>query len=217
MRWFIMLMLAVGSVSIAGQNSAPKVGAATTQISAYRQNLLANPDAETTGGWMVELGTLDTIAYGTPEFPDSTSPGPFNRGMNFFGGGAVDKTIASQSISLTDLAQPIDAGKVRVSASGWFGGHTTQTDLAYLEVNIHDGTGAFLDQLLIGFVSATDRQNVTGLFPESGSMLLPATARSLNVRLQMERVSGPYNDGYADNLVVLLESIHTVYVPLLRR
>src|ERR1700759_4309353 len=113
---------------------APPAQAATTA------NLLKNPGAEaSTGtnlhGWTHTTGTtLAAAKYGSANgFPTQGSPGPSNRGKNFFVGGKdadFSNEVAVQTISLSKYVTKIKGGKVKLNVNGWFGGFANQNDTA---------------------------------------------------------------------------------------
>jgi sugar lactone lactonase YvrE len=194
--------------------------------SPYAHNLIANGDAEATAGtpnstafapgsWEIINGELDAMKYGAEgNFPGPGSPGPAQRGANFFGGGNQPTTIGGQTFSLAQIAGAVDAGKVTYHVSGYFGGFLAEGDTAYLEVNFQDADRIFIDQVLVGGPTPLDRQNLTGLFFASKQGTLPASTRFLQIRVHMDRVSGATNDGYADNLsLVLLGPGTQAYMP----
>jgi hypothetical protein len=53
-------------------------------------------------------------------------------------------------------------------------------------------------------VSAADRNSVTTLLARSATGAVPPTTRVIAVRIDSTRVSGSYNDGYADNVSLTL-------------
>ena len=202
----------------------------TQPASPYAHNLIANGDAEATAGapnstafapgsWEIITGELDAMKYGAAgNVPGPGSPGPTQRGANFFGGGNHPTTIGGQTFSLAQIAGAVDAGQVTYSVSGYFGGFADQADTAYLEVNFQDADRFFVDQVLTDMPTAAERQNVTGLIFKSKQGTLPATTRFLQIRVHMDRVTGSANDGYADNLSLVLIGPGTqAYMPLIRR
>ncbi|MDE2389017.1 MAG: PEP-CTERM sorting domain-containing protein, partial [Betaproteobacteria bacterium] len=52
-----------------------------------------------------------------------------------------------------------------------------------------------------------DRSNITGLLFEHLNNFLPTGTRSIDLSLQMTRLQGSYNDGYADNLSLTLSPV----------
>jgi hypothetical protein len=53
-------------------------------------------------------------------------------------------------------------------------------------------------------VTLADRNGATALLPRSATGAVPAGTRTIGVRLDMVRVQGSYDDGYADNLSLTL-------------
>jgi len=185
-------------------------------------NLIYNGDAErSTGaadlavnrgiaGWR-DLGAMTVIAYGAAEgFPSPDSPGPPDRGRNFFSGGAGDSEM-SQVIDLRDIAEVIDAGDVRFELSACLGGFADQRDLATLTVRFVDERGGELGRAALGPVTVEDRtreiggegEALTGLLPRRTEGALPPATRSIEVILTAETGSGAC-DGYADNISLVL-------------
>jgi hypothetical protein len=105
------------------------------------------------------------------------------------------------------LANKIDSGKESFTVAGFFGGLGSQQDTAGMEVFFRDAGGNFLGgDTSIGFVTAGQRQNKTGLLARSAAGDVPVGARSAYVQLIFNHVTGGYNDGYADNLSLTLSS-----------
>ena len=172
-------------------------------------NLIQNPGGESDTGatdstpivtpsiWTTAAGEPDVVRYGASGgFPDATSPGPPDRGSNFFGGGNVACSEMTQKIDLSSRASDIDAGKVTFYLSAWLGGYDGQDDFATLTVTFTPGGSAFT----IGPVTQADRQGEIALQQRSTTGSVPSGARSATVLLQSTRFSGTYNDGYADDL-----------------
>jgi serine/threonine protein kinase len=204
----------------------------------FGQNLIVNGNAEmNTGaansttvvppsGWTSTLG-FTVLQYGTPNFPQSTDPGPADRGSNFFAGGpsAVNgqsvnnaRTTASQDIDVSSVAVLLDAGTVSYTLSGYLGGYTlpgprvqgTQEDNAACLLEFLSTTNTVLGQYQIGPVTAADRGYRTGLLERQVSGTVPAGTRHIRVTLIMTKqgggVSNDYNDGYADDVSLILQS-----------
>ncbi|MCY2966244.1 MAG: hypothetical protein NT069_21870 [Planctomycetota bacterium] len=179
-------------------------------------NLLANPDAELgagspTGnvvsvpGWSV-VGDFTVVKYGVPGgFPLLTDAGPLVRGTNFFAGGPSNAaSSASQLIDVSSEASAIDAGDVTFSLAAYLGGFSSQRDHAVLEIDFLNAADSSIGFDSIGPVSNTERSNLTGLLPRSSFGAIPVGTRTIDVTLWMTRVDGAYNDGYADNLSLIL-------------
>lgn len=112
---------------------------------AFGTNLIANPDAETqrgfsastpnamASGW-TDAGAATIAKYGTSDFPGFASPGPSDRGANFFSGGASLRSSLQRRISLQPMATIVDSGGVGFTVSGWLGGVGAEDDSAQVTV-----------------------------------------------------------------------------------
>jgi len=140
-------------------------------------------------------------------FPGATTLGPTNRGANFFAGGPSNiSSSASQTINEAADAMQIDTGRVTVDLAGYLGGFRTQRDNAILTATFLNGSTGVLGSISLGPVSNTDRNNLTSLLLRSTTGVVPIGTRSITVDLQLTRLDGDYNDGYADNLSLVLHS-----------
>jgi hypothetical protein len=196
--------------------------AATHQATAARivlgSNLILNGGAEGSPGatngstilppadWSASPG-FTVVQYGASGgFPSATSPGPASRGVNFFAGGpSVAQSTATQRIDVSALAATIDQ-RATYSVSGYFGGYADQGDSALLTIEFFRASGTQLASAHIGGVTPQERDDVTGLLRRSATGRVPLGTRSIDVVLTMTRVAGSYNDGYADNLSLVLLS-----------
>jgi hypothetical protein len=175
-------------------------------------NIIANPGAESSAttptGWTVN-GTPTIIAYGASGgFPTATDPGPAQRGKNFFAGGNGAESDLFQTIDVSSLASQIDAHQIKYSLSAYLGGFSSQQDDATVFANFQ---GSVFNQASVGPVSATDRANKTGLLLRSTTGTLPAGTRKIQMQVHFDAVSGGFDDGYAENLSMVLTS--TAIVP----
>ncbi|MCX6035492.1 MAG: hypothetical protein NTV38_11045 [Chloroflexi bacterium] len=195
-------------------------------------NLIVNGDAEagagsnTCGvvsvvpGWTTQgnfsVSQYDCDAY-DGEQPGADTPGPANRGLNYFAGGP-DNTASSatQTIDLSNYAAAIDTGNHAYTLSGWLGGWSDQNDNARLTINFKNAADQSLGTATLGPVTNAERSNLTALLYQTINGLVPALSRRVVVTLQMTRSGGVYNDGYADNLFLGLglSSSSTIYLPL---
>jgi hypothetical protein len=167
------------------------------------QSSNANPPS--ISGWTT-TGHLAVVLYGAPGgFPAATDPGPADRGKNFFSGGSDDPvSIATQTIDLTNGASTIDAGSVTYSLSGYLGGFANQIDNAKLTATFKGTGGTSVGAATVGPVTAANRNNNTALLLRSASGTLPVGTRTIDVVLTMTRDSGRSNDGYADDISLVL-------------
>lgn len=192
-----------------------------TSAAPYGVNLLNNGDAEagpfsTTGapvatvpGWTTTSGFTVVnykISSDTSGFPKTTNAGPQDRGNQFFAGGAVAASSASQDINVAANAADIDSGHVQCGTSAWLGGFADQDDQATFTVTFVNDQNVALASATIGPVTAADRNSVTGLMPRSTSVTVPPKTRVIRATVALTRKSsvGTYNDGYADSLNVTL-------------
>jgi hypothetical protein len=182
-------------------------------------NLIVNGDAEAavgstdgspvaTPGWTI-TAEATAIQYGASGgYPASTDPGPANRGHNFFAGGQSDEvSTLTQTISLDAYTSAIAGHGVTFALSAYLGGYSSQEDNAVLSLSFRNAGGAEVGTASIGPVTATERADNTGLLPKSATGTVPAAARSVIVTLTMTRLEGTANDGYADNLSLVLTGI----------
>src|SRR5262249_18094177 len=129
----------VSASNVIGFTIGPANPGASSPAATLGKNLIVNGDAEsgpadptcsglvTIPGWQTD-GSMSVCAYGTPGgFPD-LAVGPPNHGKNFFAGGVSAQATMKQTIDLSSLAQPIDAGGLAFTLSGYLGGFFTQGD-----------------------------------------------------------------------------------------
>lgn len=195
------------------------VQANPTQAAIFGTNLIVNGDAEAGSGatnsssvvpvpgWTT-TGRFTAVQYGTPLFPSTSSPGPSNRGKNFFAGGPNNSSSsASQLIDISAGSAIIDGVGAMFDLSGFFGGWLFQNDNAVLKASFLNASNTVLNMASIGGVTSGDRGSQTGLLERSTSGIVPTGTRKIKVDLQMNRVGSlfnSYNDGYADNLSLKL-------------
>jgi hypothetical protein len=190
--------------------------------SVFGTNLIVNGNAESGAasakgydvirpipGWNPS-GNFTVVKYGAPAFPTGLSHG----GNNFFAGGPSNpRSQATQTITIpaSDGAL-IDRGSVTFNLSGALGGWSSQGDNAVLTAQFEDSQGHTLGTGKIGPVTAAQRNSTTELLPRSVGGAVPAGTRSILIDLVMTRQAGSYNDGYADNLSLVLSTTRsTVY------
>ncbi|MEH1891456.1 MAG: PEP-CTERM sorting domain-containing protein [Nostoc sp.] len=140
--------------------------------------------------------------------PSIDVPGPSDRGLNlFFGGADRASSSASQLIDISDLASTIDAGQGRFNLSGWLGGYSTDEDSASLNITFLDQANQSLGIANIASPTATQRNNTTGLFLRSTDGFVPVGTRQINVLLNANYARGRVNDAYADNLSLVITKV----------
>lgn len=196
---------------------------ATAAPSVLGSNLIVNGDAEGSSGAPDDLTVLPPVGWtASPHFtvvqygagggfPALSSPGPASRGTNFFAGGpAVAQSSATQRIDVSGDALVIDQ-KATYLLSGYFGGYEDKGDTAVLTIRFFNSGGTSLGSTHIGSVTPQQRHDVTGLLRRSVSGRVPVGTRYIDVALTMTRETGSYNDGYADDLSLVMRSLKRHY------
>ena len=159
--------------------------------------------AGTIPGWTI-TGDPSPCAYG-PAFggPLLTSPGPPDRGLNFFAGGNVTRSTMSQTIDVSAFASQIDsAAGIICTFSAYLGGYQNQNDNAKITATLR----GFGSPSILGPVFAAERNNITGLILKSTAGPLPAGTRFIDIVVELTLTDGTGNDGYADNISLILSS-----------
>lgn len=154
--------------------------------------------------WWRSTGTLLQVLYGTAGGYPTTADAPPRSGQIFFSGGTNPVSFAKQEFDISALATQIDAGTLRYRASGAFGGYATDGDNALMTVAFRDASDAILDSVDLGGFTAADRGNATKLMRDADSGFVPVGTRSAQVSLTMTRTNGASNDGYSDDISLVL-------------
>ena len=198
-------------------------------VAIYNTNLIPDGDAEISDYspyWIDNEGFTQIIAYGAScggacIFPGPYDPGPEVRGSNFFFLGHTTEHSAGNNlwlknkISLMAIQSAIGSGKVHYILSGYFGGQTTQTDAAQLQMFFEtSGGGSAGPSVIVGNVSPAERQYQTGLVYREKTGTLPTGTQYINMSLQSGVLSGSdYRTGYADNLSLILLPVKA-FIPM---
>lgn len=124
-------------------------------------------------------------------------------------------STGSQLIDLTIGASSINLGTVSFDLSAFLGGFSTQGDNAKLKVEFLNAASQLLASTTIGPVTNVERSNTTGLLFRETSGIVPSGTRSARLVLTLTRTEGAYNDGYADNLSLILREPVPGPLPLL--
>lgn len=158
--------------------------------------LIVNGDAEQgLTGWLTVTGTPVVIHYDRGGgYPGPGDPGPADRGACFFGGGTSPRSFLRQSVTIPPRAATF-------SVRAWLGGYASQQDGAQLSVEFLDAALIPRGVVVLGPVTASDRNSTTGLLERVASGTIPPGSRTAVVTLLLTRSgSGTSNDGYADNI-----------------
>ena len=189
---------------------------------ALGSNLIANGDAEADIGatdhisivppscWAVE-SNLTIVSYTAPGSPPPVS------GHNYFAGGPdTAVSTATQMVDVSSLAFMIDKNIVAVSLEGWVGGYLTDTDKMTVRATFRSQTLQQLGEISIGPVTAFDRNYTTTLQSRSVTTRVPTATRQIVITMAAIREVGTFNDGYADDLSLILNA-YQVFLPVIRR
>jgi hypothetical protein len=182
-------------------------------------NLVVNPGAEDGGAatddaqvfapdfpWSTSAG-FTQVTYGTAGFPSMQVAASIGGGNAFFAGGPANAgSTAEQSVNVTGAAAEIDSAAVTAVLSAHLGGVATQDDAATIDATFIAADNATLGTLTVGPVLDAERAGATTLVARSASAAVPPGTRTIRVRITATRAGGSYNDGYADNVSLSLNS-----------
>ena len=180
----------------------------------FGTNLILNGDAESNSGtnnvtpnrgiaWWSDVADLSLGVYGThPGFPSASSPGPPNRGRNFFLGGTTGSAVL-QTIDISGLATFVDRQTVEYRLSGYFGGPSNRNDSLCLTAHFLAADNESLATNAIGNVQAAERNGTTSLIECDTHGPLPAGTRLIRFTLAAKGPGGA-NFACADNLSLIL-------------
>lgn len=143
------------------------------------------------------------VLYGAPGFPTSADA-PASSGSIFFAGGTAAVSTSTQALDVRAASAAIDGGALAYRVSGAFGGSASENDQATLTVTFFGASFELLGAAEIGGFDAAARGNATKLLRDSESGVVPVGTRYLDVTLEATRTAGSYNDGYADDLSLVL-------------
>jgi hypothetical protein len=179
-------------------------------------NLLVDPGAEAgvgasdSSGVSVPEGwttteTMTAVKYGASSFPTVEDGAAVDGGVNFFAGGpAAEASSATQTVDVSAAASEIDTGALPVTVSALLGGFASQADAASVTATFLSAAGPSLSAVTLPAVTPAERGDVTKLVPRALTATVPTGTRAIEVRIDAVRTDGSYNDGYADNISLVL-------------
>jgi subtilisin family serine protease len=181
------------------------------------ENLIANPGAEIAVGpdpdqfipyWDIE-SSATTLVYGDqPGDPSLSDPGPADRGLTFFAGGTDNSSSAILQVIEVDPAwqEAINAGRVRFRFAAFLGGNLQQADSASGRLIFRRSSSdeGVISEVSLPAVTPLDRAGQTSLFPVEVHDHVPADTTIMIVEVRFTGGQGNFNDGYADNLELVL-------------
>jgi hypothetical protein len=211
--------LLIAGIPVAG----PAAAASRQAVNLFGHNLIVNGDAEAGPGAMNDSTFISPPGWKTPGLPGThaltvasyagtgldlspTTPGPRNRGKNYFYGGPTGSkdSSAEQRITIAGAATAIDAGTVTFTLGGWLGGYSSQSDNAQLRASFKDATGKVVGYAALGPVTPSARHDNSELLYRQLTKHVPASTRTVVIDLFMKWHDGSDNDGMADNLSLVL-------------
>jgi hypothetical protein len=173
------------------------------------RNLIADPGAEAAKGangdsvvkvpgWKA-TGDFTAELYTSGEDLSPTTPGPGNRGKNYFYGGPyATQSTGSQVIKVGTTG--ITSGKITYFLSAWLGGYADQGDYTKLTATFESSTDKVLSAVKLGPVTAAERHDTSELLERQGTGVVPASTVYIKIELLMVKRVGGDDDGLADNL-----------------
>jgi hypothetical protein len=208
----------VGAATVAGTvgAAAGQEPASSLSCSACGHNLVLGPGAEAGPGtnedavvkvpyWKPTGGfTAAQYAWSGGDL-SATTPGPKNRGKNYFYGGPdAARSTGTQVINVP--AAGVAGGRATFVLSGWLGGYSSQGDNAAVYVTFASSAGSPLAKATLGPVTEAQRDGTSELLFRRASGPVPAATRTVVVKLVMSRTDGSDNDGMADNLSLVFSA-----------
>jgi hypothetical protein len=159
-------------------------------------------------GWTTS-GSFNVIAYGAPNgYPANDTPGPTDRGKNFFSGGSEgDRSSATQTLDLTSVAPLLATGKFSYSFSAWMGGVAGQNDHPEISAQFLGTGDAVLATATLPKVLDDERSGETALLLKKVSGPVPPGTLKIKIDMEMVKTDGAENDAYADNLSLVLTPV----------
>jgi hypothetical protein len=207
----VIVVCAVAALVTAGFASARGAPACAF----CNKNLILNPGADQGNGtqtdtvvpiphWITVPGfTAGSYGWTTGDL-NTTTPGPTDRGKNYFYGGPETSTSGNVSTATQKIALPAAAAHHKFQFTGWLGGYSTQGDKARVTLAFMSSSGQALASYAIGPVTKAQRGGTNKLEMRGASNAVPAGAVSAVVVITMTRTDGADNDGLADSLSLVL-------------
>ncbi|MDB5069113.1 MAG: phosphoesterase [Candidatus Eremiobacteraeota bacterium] len=171
---------------------------------------ISDPNGTTHPAWWTAVGTTPfalVFLYGAAGgYPTAATPGSPRRGKNFFYAGNVQRAQAAQDVMLPDAAATdIDRGRATYTLSAWLGGYGGQHDNATVTLVFLSAAGGVIGSPeTVGPVTAAERKNVTAFLRRAAPARVPAGARTARIVMTMLRTDGSSNDGYVDDVSLVL-------------
>ena len=183
-------------------------------------NVIQNPGADAGTGsmhdtivpipdWTVTSGGFTAVSYSWPGGNLSpTSPGPPDRGSNYFYGGPGphgDAAHADQTYTFSGTYAAVERGLVTATLSGWLGGAINHEDHAQVSVAFLNGFGKVLSKLVIGPVPLPSGDGNDALHERTAKAPVPPATVAVRINILMTRYlfgapKNVDNNGMVDSL-----------------
>jgi hypothetical protein len=153
-----------------------------------------------------EAGFVATQYGSHPYFPSKAVSASIGGGKNFLWAGyPLQRSVATQTMDVSNAATEIDGGGVNACLSGYLGSLRKNPDSSIaMALEFLSAEGARLGQLAVAPVQGKTL-NETTMLRRAGQRAVPRNTRQLRVVLTGQRpVSGGAIYGYADNISVAL-------------
>ena len=191
---------AAASSSVTSPNLVINGGAELGQAAADDTQIIAPPGWKTTG-------EFTAVLYGASGgFPDATVSAVIGGGKAFFAGGNTGLSTATQTRSVPSSWRSwVQRGRVKTVLSADLGGFEGQSDDATVTALFLNKSGKKVKSLRIGPVTPAARNGQTELLPLSATHSIPTATRKIKIVITSTRFNGTYNNGYADNVSLVLK------------
>lgn len=176
-------------------------------------NLLKNGGAETVSGsgsqvtlrdWKDASACMVSLSYNAGGgYPGQTNSTAIKGGASFFQAGGSTSCSIFQDIDLRGCARRRPVWYANMSA--WLGGWYNQEDYATVSATFYTADAKSRGSFAIGPMTAAQRNFITGFFFRSKVVLVPRDTAFVRFTLTEVRLEGGDNDGYADNLSLILQ------------
>ena len=202
--------VAAAAIAAAALAALPATASAALDVNVVMdgggEGIAAHPTDQRVPPTWTARGEFSVRAYGTSGgYPDDGDRDAVGGGDNFFDGGDTATASGSQIVDLSDVGDRIAGGTVRATLSAWLGGFLTDGDAATVSAEWLDADRNDLgSSILIGPVTPADRGDQTELQQRSASAAVPPGTRGVRVVIAINRQDGAHDDGYADNVSLVL-------------
>lgn len=178
-------------------------------------NLIVNGNAEsstcttdwhavtTIPGWTVTKGSPSVLCYTIGSF---ATPSQGEGGKAFLADGPYGDSSIAQMVDVSTAAVQIDGGKVTYTLSGWLGGWGTLTGDAKVTARYLNAQGKTLSTAVLSGDTPAARGRQNAFLAKSATGNVPIGTRSIAVTVDFTRDPSSYNQGYADNLSLVLST-----------